>query len=38
MAQIGLKWNVIFESSVEISIDRTSFYFLFEDFFSNLLL
>ena len=35
-SQIGSKWNVIFESRVETSIDSTSFGFRFEVFLSNL--
>ena len=32
-SQIGRKWNAMFESHVVTSLDRTSFGFLFEDFF-----
>ena len=35
-SQIDSKWNVMFESHVVTSVDRTSFYFQFEYFFSNL--
>ena len=35
-SQIGSKWNVMFESHVVTSLDRTSFGFQFEDFLSNL--
>ena len=35
-SQISCKWNAIFEGNVVASIDRTSFDFQFEDFFSNL--
>ena len=34
---ICCKWNVMFKSSIENSIDWTSFNFLFKDFLSNLL-
>ena len=33
-SQIGRKWNAMFASHVVTSVDRTSFYFLFEDFLS----
>ena len=35
-SQIGCKWNVMFESHVVTSVDRTSFDFRFEDFLSYL--
>ena len=35
-SQIDCKWNVMFESHVVTSVDRTSFDFRFEDFLSNL--
>ena len=34
-SQIRRKWNVMFESHIVISLDRTSFNFLFEDFFKQ---
>ena len=35
-SQISCKWNVMFESHVVTSVDRTSFDFRFEDFLSYL--
>ena len=36
LSQIGSKWNAMFEGHAVTSVDRTSFNFLFEVFFSNL--
>ena len=35
-SQVGRKWNAMFETHVVTSVDRTSFDFRFDDFFSSL--